>query len=318
MTDPTPRACFFGSPETGSWQIRSRQLATARAQWSSREGLGPDDIEGNEVFCAVKRPYRARMRMLRALGRVVIYDALDCWRQPDDDARLDDLDKIRRHFADWFGELHADGVIFPDRAMLDDLGDLAPDPVCIYHHFWPGLAPIEVRPRARLVGYQGDPRYLGPWRARIDRACKRLGLRFVVNPDDLRSIDIGVAVRGGVHSSLLARRYKSNVKLANFYGAAIPCAVDAEGLSYRETADGEVRFFATGEELEARLAELLPHDTRMQAHRSFLRTREQFTLGAIADRYEAYFRGALARRSQAGVQNARALLTTRSSADTAR
>ena len=105
------------------------------------------------------------------------------------------------------------------------------------------------------------------------------------------------AARGGVHASLLARRYKSNVKLANFYGAGIPCVVDDAEVSYHETDNGEVRFFATAREVEERLAELLPFDTRLRVHRAFVATRADYALDAVAARYEAWLRQLTAVRS---------------------
>lgn len=284
----------------GSWKIRAQQIATARPTWSSAGGLAPDTILGHEVFCAIKRVSRSRLRLLKRLGKVVLYDVLDCWQQPQDGLLCTDMDKVLRYFEGYFADLPLDGTIFPNRTMMADLGHLVPNPVCIYHHFWPGMEPIEVRPRARIVGYQGAEAYLGPWHRVVERACRKLGLRFVVNPPDFRSIDIGLAARGGVHASLMAHRYKSNVKLANFYGAAIPCVVNSAEASYRETDNGEVRFFSTPEELEERLHELLPLDTRMRIHRSFLEARRQFTLEAIADRYENHVGELVAQRELAG------------------
>jgi glycosyltransferase involved in cell wall biosynthesis len=94
----------------------------------------------------------------------------------------------------------------------------------------------------------------------------------------------------------MAQRYKSNVKLANFYGAGIPCLVGADEVAYRETDNGEVRFFATPQELVERLDELRPHATRLRIHRSFLAIRGEYSLAAIADRYEAYLRRLAAQR----------------------
>lgn len=294
-----PRTCFFGLSQMGSWKIRARQIADARSVWSSTDRLTPAAILDHDVFCAIKRPFRSRLQLLKRLGKVVLFDVLDCWQQPVDGLACSDMDKVHRWFADFFADLPVDGVIFPNRTMMADLGHLVPNPVCIYHHFWPGMEPIEVRPRAQVVGYQGEAAYLGPWRQVIESACQRLGLRFVANPPDLRAIDIGLAARGGEHATLMSHRYKSNVKLANFYGAAIPCIVNAAEASYRETDNGEVRFFATAAELEARLAELLPFDTRQRIHQSFLVARRDFTLETIADRYEAYFRSILLQRTPA-------------------
>ncbi|MFN9755433.1 MAG: hypothetical protein ACK58X_03360 [Planctomycetota bacterium] len=291
------RVCFFGSPAMGSWKVRAQQVATARPTWRATGNLEPADVVANDVFVAVKRPYRHRLRLLAARGRTTVYDVVDCWVQPDDGLLHPDLPSIRRFFERHFAGLAVDGVIFPNRAMCDDLGDLVPNPTWIPHHYWPGMAPIEVRERAAVVGYEGAASYLGPWRREVERACRRLGLRFVVNPPSLRDVDIGFAVRGGVHASLMAQRYKSNVKLANFYGAGIPCLVGADEVSYRETDNGEVRFFATPQELVARLDELRSFATRQRVHRSFLAVRGPYSLAAIADRYEAYLRQIAARRA---------------------
>lgn len=286
---PDPNVCFFGVPAMGSWKVRAQQIASARPRWLATGTLEPADVLAHDVFVAVKRPFRTRLRLLRAMGRTTVYDIVDCWAQPADGVRYPDLPAIRGYFERFFADLPVDGVIFPNRQMYEDLGDLVPEPTYIYHHFWPGMAPIAIRERALVVGYEGAPAYLGPWQAVIEAACRKLGLQFVVNPPDLRAIDIGFAARGGVHASTMARRYKSNVKLANFYGAGIPCLVEAAEHSYRETDDGEVRFFASEQELVDRLAELCDYTTRCRIHDSFLRTRERFTLEAIARQYDAYF-----------------------------
>lgn len=296
VTDTAPRTCFFGLSKMGSWKIRAQQIAQARPTWTSTDKMTPGAILDHDVFCAIKRPFRSRLRLLQRMGKVVLYDVLDCWRQPEDGLLCTDMDKVLRWFEGYFADLPVDGVIFPNRTMMADLGHLVPNPICIYHHYWPGMEPIEVREKAQVVGYQGEATYLGPWRQVLENACQKLGLRFVANPPDLRSIDIGIAARGGEHASLMSHRYKSNVKLANFYGAAIPCIVNTAEESYRETDDGEVRFFTTGAELEERLAELVSYETRLRIHRSFLATRRQYTLEVMADRYEAYFRDVLAQR----------------------
>lgn len=283
------KVCFFGNPAMGSWKVRAQQVASLNEHWTSTGPLAPRDIIDHEVFCAVKRPFPTRLRLLRAMGKTTVYDVVDCWAQPADGLLYTDLTSIRAYFTRLFAELPVDGVIFPNRTMQEDLGDLVPGSTHIYHHYWPGLQPIEVRETARIVGYQGEASYLGQWQPVVEAACRRLGLRFVVNPPDLRAIDIGFAARGGVHASLLAHRYKSNVKLANFYGAGIPCLVNDSERSYHEVANGEVRFFATASELQERLAELVPFATRNRIHQSFLAVRDRFSLPTIVEQYAAYF-----------------------------
>ncbi len=287
----------------GSWKIRARQVASARPEWHATGSLEPWDIVNHDVFCAVKRPFASRLRLLHAMGKVTVFDVVDCWAQPADGLRYRDLPAIRGFFREFTRELRLHGVIFPNAAMRQDLGDLVPNPVTIYHHFWPDLQPIEVRERAEVVGYQGEVEYLGPWRDVIERICARHGLRFVVNPPDLGTLDLGFAARGGVHASTMAHRYKSNVKLANFYGAGIPCVVNDAELAYHETDNGEVRFFATEQQLEDHVVALLPYEARLAVHRSFLDERRKYTLDAIADSYAAYLRQLLPRRELAGARH---------------
>ena len=281
----------------GSWQVRAKQMATARGSWIATGDLEPAHVLGNDCFVAVKRPFRRRLRLLHGMGRVTVYDVVDCWAQPDDGLRHADLPAIRGYFERHFDGLAVDGVVFPNRTMCEDLGDLVPNPTWIYHHYWPGMAPIEVRERPRVVGYEGAADYLGPWRQAIETACRRLGLAFVVNPPSLRDIDIGLAVRGGIHASTMAQRYKSNVKLANFYGAGIPCLVGADEASYRETGVDEVRFFATPAQFAEQLAELCSFETRLRVHRAFLAVRERFSLPAIAAQYDDYLQRLAGKRA---------------------
>jgi hypothetical protein len=289
MHSSPPRVLFVGKPSMGSWWIRARQIASARPHWAAAQHLTAAEIAAADVIVFVKTTRPRAMRLLRALGKVVVWDVLDCWRQPDDGLRLTSISRIRDWFAGLRRHLDLDGAIFPNRAMRDDLGDLVPNPVTIYHHSRPGLATAVVREPARIVGYEGDPAYLGEWRAVVERACRRLGLRFAVNPAEFTSIDIGFAARGAPHGCLISRRYKSNVKLANFYGAGLPCLLPGDELSYRETDAGDVRFFADPAGVEAGLAALLPADERRRIHARFLQTRGRFALAAIAEEYERYF-----------------------------
>src|SRR4029079_7882732 len=121
------------------------------------------------------------------------------------------------------------------------------------------LVPAPVRPAARLIGYEGREEYLGEWRQVIEKICQRNGLEFVANPESFNMIDIGFIARGGEHGSLMAKRYKSNVKLANMLGAGIPTVVQQGEESYSETGGDLVRYFSTPEELEAAIRSLLPH-----------------------------------------------------------
>jgi hypothetical protein len=88
----------------------------------------------------------------------------------------------------------------------------------------------------------------------------------------------------------MAKRYKSNVKLANMLGAGIPTVVQHGEESYSETGGDLIRYFSTPEELEAAIRELLPHRTRLELHRQMLPHSLQFSIEHLTDQYEAYFK----------------------------
>lgn len=282
-----PRVCFYGRAGTGSFEVRGRQVAAARPGWWSTAALSPDDLLDADVVVFVKRLEPRKQRLVRALGKRVVHDIVDDWRQPEDDLLVRDLAGARALFARRLGGLAADAVIYPSRAMAEDLGDLLPAGEVIDHHFRPGLAPAPLRERVEVVAYEGDPRFLGRWRDELAAACRRRGWRFVVNPPDLAQADIGVAVRGEPHAGYLSLRYKSNVKLANLIGAGVPALVQAGAAAYVGQAPGGVRAFSTPDELEAGLEALAPLDARRAARERLLAARERFTLEAVVARYEA-------------------------------
>jgi hypothetical protein len=294
---------FLGDGVSGSWQIRGKQIASARSGWRSipYTRLRPADLDKYHIFCLVKRFKPDVAHEIRLHGKLVVYDTVDPWKQPDDGLVHTTPEAVLAYFRSFFKDMPCDGVIFANGAMMADLGHLAPYPTAIYHHARPGLRPAVVRTTARVLGYEGDERYLGEWSEACRRACRRHGLQFVVNPSSFYDLDIGLTARGGPHASLMARRYKSNVKLANLLAAGIPCLAHWEEQSIWETTNGRVCFFSNEAQLEAGIESLLDFDTRRAIHESFVLHSRQFTLDQIARLYEGYFAALAAAAGQRGI-----------------
>lgn len=288
-----PTACFFGDGISGSWMMRSQQVALMHKVWMSKSHMNYGwrlATPGYQVFCFVKRFDPQFAQRLRAKGVRVVYDLVDPWRQPEDGLANKSLSEVIRFFRNRLENLPVDGVIFPTQSMCDDLGKFVPNPITIYHHHRIGLPPIDLRRQARVVAYEGEPSYLGPWLKSMQHICGKLNLQFVINPPSLSDADIGFAARGGDHGSLMARRYKSNVKLANFLAAGLPCVVHRDEVSYQETGNEHVRRFADENELEQQIRSLLPYEARVPVHVAFLEQSRQYRVETIAEQYEAYFR----------------------------
>jgi cephalosporin hydroxylase len=298
---PSPvRVLFSGRNSAASWTIRGEQVAACREGWAAKRDVDDAELEGYDALCIVKRPDPELIARARARGLPVVFDALDSWAQPDDGLRVRDREAALALFRDRWAPYAWDAVIFPNRAMREHLGALAIASAYVYHHSLPGLEPNPWREAARTVGYVGDERYLGPWAAVLERACDERGLRFVINPPSFRDIDVGVCVRGGEHDSFLANEYKSNVKLANLYGAAIPALAGVKERSCHETDDGHVRFFGDEAQLRAQLGALLDPERRRAARERALETREAFRIERIVEQYEAFFVEVVRRHRLAG------------------
>jgi len=295
-----PRVCFLGDGVSGSWQMRAAQIAETHPAWEAMatKDLRASDVPRFDLFCIVKRFDAAKAEWLRSQGKAVVYDVVDPWKQPEDGEANPTLNDVVGYFRRMLSPMAVDGVIFPNATMLADLGHFVPRPTHIYHHHRVYQEPIIVCRQATRVGYEGREDYLGPWAETAARVCERLGLEWVVNPNSLTSLDIGLAVRGGRNGTLMAKRYKSNVKLANLFAAGLPAIAHADEASYRETDDGNVRFFMDEASLERAIVDLLPYERRLAVHKAFLAHSRRFRVETIAEQYEAYFRHVLASRAQ--------------------
>lgn len=284
------RVCFSGRDLGGSWLIRGAQMAATRLNWAAIPEPAPKIWDKFDVFCFVKHPVPELMKALKDRGKKVVLDVVDGWRQPEEDRECSDAETARRLFSEKWAGLPADAWIYPNQAMWEDLSGRFPG-TAIYHHYYPGLVPTAPREQARVVGYQGEARFLGPWQEILQRLCEKLGLIFQVNPSALSEVDIGFAGRGGAYDSFLANRYKSNVKLANFLGAGLPCVVSGKENAYRETEVKGVRFFSTEAELEAALRVLVSREEREKVQKAFLASRDRFSLQTVASQFDAFFSG---------------------------
>ena len=271
-------------------------MSDQRRNWKATHKVTAEDLANFDIFCFVKRTNLDLQEHLLANGKVLVFDVVDTWSQPDDHSKVSNGREARELFEKKWRNVPAfHAHIFANRAMYLDLVPLTQRATYIYHHSNPALRRNPLRPVAKTVGYEGNEAYLGAWRDVIEDLCRRLGLRFVVNPTDYAEIDIGFAAREGAHSGYLPNTYKSNVKLANFIATGTPCVLGSAEVSYHETGCGGVRFFADAAQLERQLVDLLEVDTRRRIQEDFLAAAPAFDISRITAIYEHFF-GQLLRR----------------------
>lgn len=287
------KVCFTGRVRKGSWKIRGLQIAACRRNWHASYELNSSEIGKYDLFCVVKKPDDSILKMLTKSGATVVYDIVDPWAQPEDGIKISDVSNARELFAGLFDRVKASSYIFANRTMKQHLRPLVPHGTFIYHHYWPNVSLNPIRDKVDVVGYEGNPRYLGEWADTLRAACDRRGWKFVINPTNLTDIDIGIIARGSEDDNFLSNNYKSNVKLANFYGAGTPCLVSAKEMSCHETDEGDVRFFSTSEELDAQLEQLTDYHVRKAVHERFLRIRNTYSIRTIANLFDVYFQEVL-------------------------
>lgn len=203
-----------GDDTKGAFQMRGIQLGGAIGARVTVTPQ-PSDWAWAERVVLVKRAavrWRAEARRVQV---PVVWDVLDFWAQPEDNGLSPDemIAKVKAiHQAAGVTTL-----IGATRAMAQDIGG-----IYLPHHCRLGLSPGPIRDRAEVVGYDGTPKYLGRWRPALERSCAALGLRFVINPPDIRYADVLVSFRDGRWDGWACRQWKSGVKQVNAIVAGRP------------------------------------------------------------------------------------------------
>lgn len=213
------RVLFIGC-DKGAWQMRGRQIANALPRAIARAKPTPAEWDWADVVVLVKRAAEVWWREAAACGKPVVWDVLDFWRQPEWNGRT--RDELVRTVEQIKRECRASVLIAATKAMAQDIGG-----VYLRHHSRIGLVPTPPRATMKVIGYDGSPRYLGSWAPALERACARLGLSFVINPPDLASVDVLVALRGDEWDGWACRQWKSGVKYANAIAAGRPIITQA-------------------------------------------------------------------------------------------
>lgn len=269
--------------DKGAWQMRGRQLGAAIGATVSNRPTRAQ-IDAADVVVLVKRAPWYWLRELQGSKPALVWDVLDFWSQPNGNAQTEAeltkaIEEIRR--------LLAPVVVGATQAMATALGG-----VYLPHHSRAGLAPTSARERLRVVGYDGNTRYLGRWQPALERACARLGLTFVLNPDDLRQVDLFVAFRDAEWDGWPCRQWKSGVKYVNAIAAGRPILTQ-RCAAFEEIAPcGSV--VESPDEVEAAIVEWQSYERRHEVVTRCQSQAKRYTLEAVAKTYRQMLAGVCA------------------------
>lgn len=267
------KVAFIAARESGAVEMRAKQIASQRENW-----VYSDQPTDADLHVIVKWPGDWEIET------PVIYDCCDFWKQPQESVFYTSETSAKNLWKQVREAVNPDSVIFSNRRMFDILGEK--NDTFIYHHHDPRLTPNEVRKIPTVVGYMGNPNYLGEWGPTITKAAQMLGMTFKVNPNP-REIDIGISMRGTLYRNYLEKTFKSNVKLANWYALGIPCLMWPEW-SVIETAIDPVRLFEDVDSMGEQMAELVDYDLRKSISERFVLESKTYHLDTIANQYEKY------------------------------
>lgn len=261
--------------KAGSWKIRGEQLGAA---------IGADVInnasleqqQGYDITICVKKP----PKQWKPSG-VVVWDMLDCWPQPagNEWSKAQLVDFVAERKKD-IGAQHT--VAATEQMRVDTCASKT-----LYHHFRPGQVRNPVRSKVGVVGYEGDPRFLGRWHDLIVDYCQRAGWTFAINPDSLSACDAMVALRDYPHRGYPTAMWKSNVKLVNAQATGTPI-ICLEEHGYIETSCGEEVWVKKFDDLAFAFELLIPESTRIQKAQRLWEHGQQYSLTNIANEYRSW------------------------------
>lgn len=264
----------------GSWTMRGLQLGAAiGARVTSTPSAA--DWAWATVAVLIKRAGRQYAPDAHRAGAPIVWDALDFWRQPFDNAR-DERD-ARALLGAHLAEIRPALTIGATQAMAE-----ACDGVYLPHHSWSGLEPTAARERVQTVAYEGNGIYLGRWDPALRAACARRGWAFVINPPDLRVADLLVGFRDGGWDGWMCQEWKSGVKVVNAIAAGRPF-IGQPSAAIRELSPSGTTI-RTPDEIEAAFDAWTPADARSAVVEVCRWQAPSLRLSAIASRFEALLR----------------------------
>lgn len=243
---------------SGSWAIRGEQLGQIGSVIPRCT-----DTKGFDVAVVVKRTPTETIQSLRNNEVPWVWDIVDAFPQPHANlwTKAEGILWVRSQVK----ALSPDGIIWPNRKMMEDCALDLPQTV-LYHHHRPGIRINPVRPEVKTVGYEGGD-YLGLYRLALERECQKRGWRFTVNPSELADLDIVVAFRDP--TGYVPFCYKSNVKLANAHGSGTPFIGNPEN-GYIETQSGAEYWAEDPSQIGRCFDWMADRGTRELIHTSFL------------------------------------------------
>lgn len=250
--------------ESGSWKIRGEQLGRAIGATVEANANG---VRWYDLAVVVKRPRADLLERLRQRGVPVVWDVVDAWPQPEGNADDWDRERCMAWLRREVQHVRPAAIVAATAGMAADCAEFGVPVLALPHHARPGIERNPIRPRVRLVGYEGGAQYLDGWREAIEQECAARGWDFTAAPRRLADLDIVLALRG--QRGYAPRHWKSNVKLANAQGSGTPCILSGEA-GYAWTACGAEMWADTREELSFALDDLSSYDRRAHVGRTLL------------------------------------------------
>lgn len=272
---------FTGYSRAGSWKIRGEQMAEAiggtAISRATREQMIPYDI-----VVYVKRPSAEIINSIQKNGSVFVWDVVDSWPQPEGNGW--DQERAKKWLNDCIATMRPNAVVCATQAMQGHI-DCKVRSVTIPHHAMPWLNVTPIRDQVKAVGYFGRADFLDHWEYSIRAACQERGWEFLINPERMDMIDIGVAFRGGRWQGFATDNWKSNVKLANFQASGTPCVLAFER-GYCETATGGEYFADNVKGLRMAFDWLSPKENRIEVQKRLLT--HKIDIKTVAEQYKNF------------------------------
>lgn len=264
-----------GTGKSGSWRIRGDQLGAAVG---AKVLPRCTDFRACALAVYVKRVSIEALVALRKANIRWVWDIVDAWPQPEGNTW--GTDQAVSWLRGQLQRLQPYAVVFTTKAMQEDSGWEGPS-IVLPHHAWPRYdRRNDLRPEVRVLGYEGND-YLGGWEGQLRRECQSRGWRLEMN-GPMRNCDIGIALREAEGHP--ARRWKSNVKLANLQALGVPALCSPEA-GYLEFSHGAEVLVDSPERLSDALDWCALDEVRLLAQ-----TVEIITLQQVAKDYRAWLR----------------------------